>query len=56
MLCGPKMVLICCFGPLNCVSLLLPIHPGWEPPLHYAWLCGREARFYARHDFFLKKR
>ena len=54
MMWGPKMVPFCCFAPLNCVSRLLPIHPGWEHPLHYAWLCSRETRLCAQHDFFDK--
>ena len=55
MLWGPKMVPFCCFAPLNCVSFLLPIHPGCEPPLRYAWLCSRKARLCARHEFFFEK-
>ena len=52
---GPKMVPFCCFAPLNCVSFLLPIHPGWEPPLHYSWLCIIEARPSAQHEVFFEK-
>ena len=55
MLWGPKMVPFCSFAPLNCVPFLLPIHPGWEPPLRYAWLGSREARLRARHEFFFEK-
>ena len=55
MLWWPKMVPFGCFAPLNCVSFLLPIHPGWEPPLRYAWLCSTEARLCAGHEFFFEK-
>ena len=41
--------------PENRSEVLLPIHPGWEPPLRYAWLCSREARLCAGHEFFFEK-
>ena len=50
---GTKCCFFCCFAPLICMSLLLPIHPGWEQPLHYTWLCSRQARLGAQHQFFL---
>ena len=55
MLWGPKMVPFGCFAPLNCESFLLRINPGWEPPLRYAWLCSREARLCAGHEFVFEK-
>ena len=51
---GAQNAAFCCFAPLSRVLLLLPIHPGWEQPLHYAWLYSTKTvhniNFFGKND------
>ena len=51
---GHPMLLFCSLALLNRASLLLPIHPDWKQPLHYAGQCNTKASVCAQHQCFEK--